>query len=583
MKNYSGESFLNKLYKDLHMSDVVMHTASASDNPSQKINKYMERLERIHDNKKENIKNYIMNLYHKKYIIKGENLTEYRNSQTEEIRRQIIESQIKTFDMWINYLTDEEAKYPMWAKYWAFQGMLKIGTYDEATDTYKKRNKKTTSPFIEANPEVIAKCIDLIVKQVNKELDDVNVGEEELKKLVETGSFQKLYTTLLKKQKKIQYKKSGFEGKWIKYNHGNKDEAIKLYNSLQGYATAWCTAGSEQTAINQICGGNGYIGGDFYVYYTLNENNEYKIPRIAIRMDETTNIGEIRGVADASQNIEDGMETIVEEKLNTFDFLSDTDKQEYLNVINDSKVLTKLNRKTANNEELTYEEYIFIYEIERKITGFGFQNDSRIEKIRRTNLIKDKDIATKFLSINGILLKYVSEELRNNIEIVKLAISQNVFALEFASEELRNNIEVIKFAVSQTCFALQFASEELRNNIEVVKLAISQDGITLKYASEELRNNIEVVKLAVSKSEYAFRFASEELRNNIEVVKLAVSQDGCALNFASEELRNNIEVVKLAVSQDGRALEFANEELQKSKYFQTLAEKCKEKTNRKLR
>ena len=44
--------------------------------------------------------------------------------------------------MWINYLIDENAKYPMWAKYWAFRGMLKIGAYDEATDTYKKRSEK---------------------------------------------------------------------------------------------------------------------------------------------------------------------------------------------------------------------------------------------------------------------------------------------------------------------------------------------------------------------------------------------------------------------------------------------------------
>ena len=40
MKDYSGEAFLNKLYKDLHMSDVVMHTANSSDNPSEKISKY---------------------------------------------------------------------------------------------------------------------------------------------------------------------------------------------------------------------------------------------------------------------------------------------------------------------------------------------------------------------------------------------------------------------------------------------------------------------------------------------------------------------------------------------------------------
>ena len=36
----SGEEFLNELYKDLHISDIVMHTADKSDSPTTKINKY---------------------------------------------------------------------------------------------------------------------------------------------------------------------------------------------------------------------------------------------------------------------------------------------------------------------------------------------------------------------------------------------------------------------------------------------------------------------------------------------------------------------------------------------------------------
>ena len=176
MKDYSGEAFLNKLYRDLHMSDVVMHTANPSDKPREKVSKYMKRLERIHSSNNDSIKNYVKNLYHKKYIIKEENLP---SNLSEEQKRQIIDDQIETLDMWLTYLTDENANYPMWAKYWAFQGMLRIGAYDETTNTYKRRNDKTTEPFIEANPEVIARCIDLIVKQVNKPIREISVGEEE--------------------------------------------------------------------------------------------------------------------------------------------------------------------------------------------------------------------------------------------------------------------------------------------------------------------------------------------------------------------------------------------------------------------
>lgn len=574
MKDYSGEAFLNKLYKDLHMSDVVMHTANHSDNPSEKISKYMERLEKVHSSNNDSIKNYVKNLYHQKYIIKEENLP---SNLSEEQKKQIIDAQIKTFDMWLNYLTDENAKYPMWAKYWAFQGMLKIGTYDEATDTYKKRTEKTTNPFIEANPEVIARCIDLIVKQVNKPIREISVGEEGLNKLVESGSFQKLYTALLKEQKKNKCQRSGFEGQWIKYNQGSREDAIKLYNSLQGYGTEWCTAGSEQVAIDQVCGGGKYSGGDFYVYYTLDENNEYKIPRIAIRMDGTAKIGEIRGVADASQNLEDGMEDIVESKLNEFTFLSSKDRERYMMSVNDCKMLTKLNQKTSKKEELTLSESMFIYELDRSIAGFGWYRDSRIEKIKKENPIKSivksvksKDIAIKFLSIEGMALEHTIPEFQNNADVVRAAIMQNVFALRYANPELQNNFEIVKIAVTQNGLSLKYASPELRNNPDIVRVAVTQYGSALMFASEELKNNYEIVKVAVTQEGSALKYASEELKNNFNIVKIAVTQEGFALKYASPELQNNPDIVRLALTSNEMGLlafEYVGDELKKNYEF----------------
>ena len=43
----SMERFLDKVYKDLHLSEIVMHTANKSDDKYQKIKKYMQRLEDV--------------------------------------------------------------------------------------------------------------------------------------------------------------------------------------------------------------------------------------------------------------------------------------------------------------------------------------------------------------------------------------------------------------------------------------------------------------------------------------------------------------------------------------------------------
>ena len=113
--------------------------------------------------------------------------------------------------------------------------------------------------------------------------------DNEIDKLVASGSFQKLYGKLLANKK--QLKITSDEGIWIKYNYESEEEVnkklkeekepeyLRLYNSLQGYNTGWCTAGSKETAKSQICGGS-YQGGDFYVYYTKDKN--YITPKIRI-------------------------------------------------------------------------------------------------------------------------------------------------------------------------------------------------------------------------------------------------------------------------------------------------------------
>ena len=64
-------------------------------------------------------------------------------------------------------------------------------------------------------------------------------------------------------------------------------DAQKLFQSLDGKGTGWCTAG-HSTAEIQI------RSGDFYVYYTYDANNEPAQPRIAIRMEGKDKIGEVR-------------------------------------------------------------------------------------------------------------------------------------------------------------------------------------------------------------------------------------------------------------------------------------------------
>jgi hypothetical protein len=222
--------------------------------------------------------------------------------------------------------------------------MLNLGYFDKEKNKFYKRTKNTIYPFCDLNREALSKSIDFLIKSLNKE----EIEDKDLEIIIKSGSFQKIYTYLLNKvlsDKKNIAKKN--IGKWVKYDQGSN--YMPLVNSLRGYNTGWCTAG-ERTAQSQL------QNGDFYVYYTLDDNDEYKVPRIAIRM-EYGSIGEIRGIAE-NQNIESDMEKVVEEKIKDF-----PDKDLYYKKVNDMKMLTEIYNKSLKGLELTKEDLIFLYEI----------------------------------------------------------------------------------------------------------------------------------------------------------------------------------------------------------------------------
>ena len=395
MDNYQGEKFLDKVYKDLHLSEIVMHTANKSDDKYQKIEKYMQRLEDVTKKACEHDKiNLIKKYYYKKYVIKEQNVPESYFKKQEKIAldrgyghvkydektkkqeiEHIINEQKKSLDMWLDYLFSKDTDmYPTWFKYYVFQGMLKLGYFDKEKNRYTKRTESTVKPFIELNREALSIIYSELIKVLNKE----NIDDKKLNELINNGSFSKLYSYAVLKLDSV--KDDGFksnDGIWKKYNKGSNPEI--LFNDINGKGTGWCTAGGIKTARAHI------NGGDFHVYYTKDRERNYTKPRIAIRM-EGNQIAEIRGISE-NQNIETNMEKVVDKKLEEF-----PDGDEYKKKVKDMEMLTYIYTKHENEGELTKTDLRFLYEIDDKITGFGYARDPRIEELLQERNVK-KDLA----------------------------------------------------------------------------------------------------------------------------------------------------------------------------------------------
>ena len=396
--NYQGEKFLDKVYKDLHLSEIVMHTANKSDDKYQKIEKYMKRLEDVTKRVSERDRISLIKMYYyKKYVIKEQNVPEsyFRKQEKialdrgyghvkydEETKKQeiehIINEQKASLDMWLDYFFSKDTDmYPTWFKYYVFQGMLKLGYFDKEKNSYTKRTESTVKPFIELNREALSLMYSELVKVLNKE----NIDDEKLNELINNGSFSKLYSYAILKLDSV--KDDGFksdDGIWKKYNQGSNPEI--LFNDINGKGTGWCTAGGIETARDHI------NGGDFHVYYTKDREGNYTKPRIAIRM-EGNKIAEIRGISE-NQNIESNMEKVVDKKLEEF-----PDRDKYKKKVKDMEMLTYIYTKHQNKGELTKTDLRFLYEIDNKITGFGYKKDPRIEELLKGRNVR-KDLALIF-------------------------------------------------------------------------------------------------------------------------------------------------------------------------------------------
>jgi hypothetical protein len=421
-------NFLKKKY-DLHNAPEVESAANRTEkrthekipqNPTNHIQNYLDRfneiLDRENPEKRERGIEALKRVLNDKFVIKPEEIpenyfenqrriareqghgdTEITNEMREQLTEVIITDQKSSLDNWIDYLSSKDAAYPDWLKYYAVRSILGLGEYDKEKKQFTKRSKGTTKPFPDLNREALAYVLDAIEKKYQGKIQE---QDAEFQKYLQGENFAKLYAWAIDKvTPESADKLVNTKGEWKKYDQ-NSDH-MPLVESLQGHGTGWCTAG-ESTAQAQL------KDGDFYVYYSYDENGNPTIPRVAIRMN-SNQIAEVRGIA-PEQNLDPYIGDVVKEKLKEF-----PDGAAYEKKSADMKLLTEIEKKTKAGQELNKDDLVFLYEINSPIEGFGYQRDPRIKEIRETR-IAEKDVP--------IVFEYAPEEVAHSFS----EISENTKA-----------------------------------------------------------------------------------------------------------------------------------------------------------
>lgn len=371
-------------------------------NPSERIETYMNRLENIFlnpdDRKRERNLEMFRDKIYDALIIKRENFPESyfelqkriareRGQTVEEIPENVreqmmevaIEDQKASLDAWMEYLTEEDVAYPTWFKFYVWNQVIKLSQFDKELGKFKTRTESTVARYPDIHRGALAQILDVYqkVKEDNKNLKEPEIREMFSKK------FPALYAELISKSlaTKIENREE-IRGQWIKYSKGSNREAEKLFLSMQGKGTGWCVEG-KTTAHSYI------EQGDFCVYYTNDVESNPTQPRLAIQMTGN-NIGQIRGIL-PHQEVEPVMQEVLDEKLKEFGAEADA----YRKKSGDMRILTILEKKHENNEPFTKDDLVFLYEINALIEGFGYEKDPRIEELRQGRN-KDEDMLVIF-------------------------------------------------------------------------------------------------------------------------------------------------------------------------------------------
>lgn len=413
--------FLKEKY-NLHNAPEVEKAAERTEvrtdkkipnNPEARIQNYLDRLERLalDPNKEQDRKMFegeprpralsllremVMNKYvrpNKEKMAEGAARVEERVAREMGIEARYGEEELdqrgeiavedleKSLDNWISYLSDANTDYPTWFRYYVFRNILDLGDYDKDKGEFTKRSQGSTRLFPEIDRGALAYVQEVVeaskdpdmlkrLRKAQEALDapeDQRITKEKASNFAKF-SFAKQYAEGIKQAGEITPEmREETDGKWVKYQKGTDPTA--LWVSLQNKGTVWCTKGFA-TAQTQL------KGGDFYVYYTMDKQGKSAIPRIAIRM-QGDNIGEVRGVADSEQNLEGNMVDVANAKMNEL-----PGAERYRKASADMKRLTTIEKKNKFGQELTKNDLVFLYEIDSKIEGFGYQGDPRIEEIR---------------------------------------------------------------------------------------------------------------------------------------------------------------------------------------------------------
>lgn len=297
-------------------------------------------------------------------------LIEYTESEMNKDYERLRQDQVDSINSWTEYLGNKEVSFPTWFKIYTFNSVIKMGRYNQLDGKYENRDKSTIAPYPKVSPAALALTLDAVndfFGQDKEKWFTEHTDDDQLNAIVKSGNFGKIYTHFFKETYKpipTPERTEDIKGEWFDFCPGQETE---LAEAAQG--TPWCIASEHQGAYYLKTNLN--IANNkarFRLFKLENESSVDGMSKTAcasIRFNTEGKVDEISGLKNGDrQTVEDSLIPIVEQEVLKYPL---NPEKHFKEKFRDKKELIRLQDKAKKGEEITLDEYAFLYEKNREI------------------------------------------------------------------------------------------------------------------------------------------------------------------------------------------------------------------------
>jgi hypothetical protein len=168
----------------------------------------------------------------------------------------------------------------------------------------------------------------------------------------------------------------------------------------------------------------------------------------------------------------------------------------------------------------------------------------------------DKDIVQIAVLKHSNTFEYVSERLRKDRDIIMIVLNNNpsydTIKL-IADDDIKNDLEILKLAVKGHSQAFEYIPENWRTHPELIKIVLENklSSSSFKCLSDEYKDDKYIALKVMNDDAGCFQYLSERLRDDDELAMMAIKSRGIYLQYASDRLRSDKNIILKAIEEGG--------------------------------